>query len=83
MSFTDFHGNSDLVDRLREMVARDRFPQAVVLAGPAGSGKYTLVLMLAKAIKKTGRPMLAFLNHPNRRIGDAKFLRPMKFFLLL
>src|SRR6478609_1990555 len=32
------------------MLARDRFPQAVVLAGPAGSGKYTLALMLAKAI---------------------------------
>ena len=48
--FTDFHGNSDVVHRLREMLARDRFPQAVVLAGPAGSGKYTLALMLAKAI---------------------------------
>src|SRR6478609_9657950 len=32
------------------MLARDRFPQAVVLSGPAGSGKYTLALMLAKAI---------------------------------
>ena len=50
MSFTDFHGNSDVVHRLREMLARDRFPQAAVLAGPAGSGKYTLALMLAKAI---------------------------------
>src|ERR1700682_223771 len=50
MSFNGFHGNSDIVHRLREMLARDRFPQAVVLAGPAGSGKYTLALMLAKAI---------------------------------
>jgi DNA polymerase-3 subunit delta' len=50
MSFSDFHGNHDLVQRLREMLARDRFPQAVVLAGPAGSGRYTLALMLAKAI---------------------------------
>jgi DNA polymerase-3 subunit delta' len=50
MGFTDFHGNSDVVHRLREMLARDRFPQAVVLSGPAGSGKYTLALMLAKAI---------------------------------
>src|SRR6266436_750787 len=50
MSFNDFHGNSDVVHRLREMLARDRFPQAVVLAGPTGSGKYTLALMLAKAI---------------------------------
>ena len=50
MSFTDFHGNSDVVHRLREMLARDHFPQAVVLSGPAGSGKYTLALMLAKTI---------------------------------
>ena len=50
MPFSDFHGNAELVRRLREMLARNRFPQAVVLAGPAGSGKYTLSLMLAKAM---------------------------------
>jgi DNA polymerase-3 subunit delta' len=48
--FTDFHGNSDVVHRLRDMLARNHFPQAVILAGPAGSGKYTLALMLAKAM---------------------------------
>ncbi len=50
MGFSDFHGNGDVVQRLREMLARDHFPQAVILAGPAGSGKYTLSLMLAKAM---------------------------------
>ena len=50
MGFSDFHGNEEVVRRLREMLARDRFPQAVILAGPAGAGKYTLALMLAKAI---------------------------------
>jgi DNA polymerase-3 subunit delta' len=50
MPFSDFHGNSDVVHRLREMLARNRFPQAIILAGPAGSGKYTLALMLAKAM---------------------------------
>jgi DNA polymerase III subunit delta' len=50
MSFSDFHGNTEVVHRLREMLAHDRFPQAVILAGPAGSGKYTLALMLAKAM---------------------------------
>ncbi|HUJ94723.1 MAG TPA: hypothetical protein VLW84_05620 [Terriglobales bacterium] len=50
MPFSDFHGNTFVVNRLREMLAHDRFPQAVILVGPAGSGKYTLALMLAKAM---------------------------------
>ncbi len=50
MGFSDFHGNAEVVHRLREMLARSHFPQAVILAGPAGSGKYTLALMLAKTI---------------------------------
>jgi DNA polymerase-3 subunit delta' len=50
MSFSDFHGNPDVVHRLRDMLARNRFPQAVILAGPEGSGKYTLALMLAQAM---------------------------------
>src|SRR6202161_3108885 len=50
MPFSDFYGNADAVRQLRDMLARNRFPQAVILAGPAGSGKYTLALMLAKAM---------------------------------
>jgi len=50
MGFSDFHGNSGTVRCLREMVARQRLPQAIILAGPAGSGKYTLALMLARTI---------------------------------
>ncbi|HEY6969968.1 MAG TPA: DNA polymerase III subunit [Candidatus Angelobacter sp.] len=50
MSFSEFHGNPDVVRRLREMLARDRFPHAVILAGAEGTGKYTLSLMLARAM---------------------------------
>jgi len=50
MPFSDFHGNADVLHRLRDMLARQRFPQAVILAGPTGSGKYTLALMLAKTM---------------------------------
>src|SRR5262245_1445438 len=48
--FSDFHGNAEIVNRLRDMLARDHFPHAVVLAGGQGSGKYTLALMLAQAM---------------------------------
>ena len=50
MGFSDFHGNSETVHRLRDMLARQRLPQAVILSGPHGSGKYTLALMMAKAM---------------------------------
>jgi DNA polymerase-3 subunit delta' len=50
MPFSDFHGNSEVVHRLRDMLARDHFPHAVVLAGGHGSGKYTLALMLAQVL---------------------------------
>lgn len=50
MGFHDFHGNQDTVRRLRDMLARRRLPHAVILAGPGGAGKYTLALMLAKAM---------------------------------
>jgi len=50
MSFRDFHGNADVVKRLRKMLAVDRFPHAVILAGPEGAGKYTLAQMLAKTM---------------------------------
>src|SRR4051812_9030360 len=50
MTFRDFQGNNETVTRLREMLQRDRFPHAVIVSGPQGSGKYTLVQMLAKAM---------------------------------
>src|ERR1700676_3703528 len=50
MPFSDFHGNSETIHRLREMLARERCPHAVVLSGGQGSGKYTLALMLAQAL---------------------------------
>ncbi len=50
VSFRDFYGNHEVVTRLREMLVRDRFPHAVILAGPEGSGKYMLAQMVAKAM---------------------------------
>jgi DNA polymerase III subunit delta' len=50
MPFSDFHGNAEIVNRLRDMLARERFPHAVILSAARGSGKYTLALMLAQAL---------------------------------
>ena len=50
MPFSDFNGNEPTVHRLRDMLARNRLPHAVMLSGAPGSGKYTLALMLAQAL---------------------------------
>lgn len=56
MGFDSFYGNGYVVERLREMLARDRFPHAVILAGPRGAGKYTLAQMVAKAMNCQNPP---------------------------
>jgi DNA polymerase-3 subunit delta' len=56
MPFSDFHGNGDVVTGVREMLSRDRFPHAVILSGPAGSGKYTLATMIARAMNCLSPP---------------------------
>jgi DNA polymerase-3 subunit delta' len=50
VGFQDFLGNETTVRHLRESIAQGRFPHALILAGPRGSGKYTLALMLAQVI---------------------------------
>ncbi len=50
MPFSDFAGNPETIHRMRDMLARNRFPHAVILSGAQGSGKYTLALMLAQAM---------------------------------
>ncbi len=50
MGFQSFLGNSATVARLRESVRAERFPQAMILAGPKGAGKYTLSIMLAQLV---------------------------------
>src|SRR3954454_8043768 len=54
--FSDFHGNNEIVHRLREMIARDHLPHAIVLSGGEGSGKYTLALMLAETLNCLNPP---------------------------
>src|SRR6202043_2670452 len=56
MPFSDFVGNPETIHRLREMLARKRFPHAVILSGAQGSGKYTLALMLARTLNCLEQP---------------------------
>ncbi|MFY9935822.1 MAG: DNA polymerase III subunit delta' [Silvibacterium sp.] len=50
MSFRDFLGNEETVRHLREAIAADRLPHALILSGPRGAGKYTLALKLAQTV---------------------------------
>jgi len=50
VGFQEFLGNTATVTHLRESIAAGRFPQSMILAGPKGAGKYTLALMLARAV---------------------------------
>ena len=78
MSFSGFHGNPEVVRRLREVLARGRFPNSVILAGPEGAGKYTLALMLARAmnclqpIETDGLPDYCGVCNNCRRIGESE-----------
>jgi DNA polymerase III subunit delta' len=50
VSFRNFLGNESIVRHLREAIAADRFPHALILSGPRGAGKYTLGVLLAQAL---------------------------------
>src|SRR5579871_4181780 len=80
MSFSSFQGNAETVQQLREMLARDRFPHAVILAGPQGAGKYTLALMVARTMNclqprlTDGLPDFCGVCSNCTRIGQAEDL---------
>ena len=50
MSLHPLYGHDSLVNRLEGAIASGRFPQTVLLTGPAGVGKQRIALKLAEAI---------------------------------
>jgi DNA polymerase III subunit delta' len=54
VGFSEFLGNEATVRQLRLSIGSGRLPQSMILAGAAGSGKYTLALMVAQAMNCTG-----------------------------
>ncbi len=77
MGFHDFLGNTQTVTHLRESIRAERFPHSLILAGPRGAGKYTLALMLAKAVnclnptESDGLPDFCGVCSNCTRIADA------------
>ena len=77
MGFAEFLGNEGTVERLRESVLHQRIPQAIILAGPRGAGKYTLALMFARLvnclnpIESDGLPDFCGVCRNCERIGQA------------
>jgi DNA polymerase-3 subunit delta' len=77
MGFDQFLGNAGTVERLRESVLHQRIPQAIILAGAKGAGKYTLALMFTRLInclnptQSDGLPDFCSVCHNCERIGAA------------
>jgi DNA polymerase III subunit delta' len=77
MGFAEFLGNEGTVQRLRESVLHERIPQAIILAGPRGAGKYTLALMFARLVnclnpaESDGLPDYCGICRNCERIGQA------------
>ena len=81
MGFDSFRGNAATVLRLRQMIARDHLPHAIILTGPRGAGKFTLAQMIAKAmnclaplIGEGGLPDFCGVCSNCERIGQADAL---------
>ncbi len=58
-SFADFLGNTGSVTDLRAAIAAGRLHHALILAGPVGSGKYTLALLLTLALECERQPRVS------------------------
>jgi DNA polymerase III subunit delta' len=80
VGFQDFLGNTQTVTHLRESIRAERFPHSLILAGPRGAGKYTLALMLARAVnclnptETDGLPDFCGVCSNCTRIADASNL---------
>lgn len=75
MKFSEVIGQQEVQERLVQMVKEDRLPHAMMLCGPAGSGKMALAVAFGSYLlglkdntdpyAQTEHPMLAKLEHPD------------------
>jgi DNA polymerase-3 subunit delta' len=70
--FNEFLGNTPAVEGLRTAIAAGRLPHSLIVAGPAGAGKYTLALMLTMSVEcllqprdlwSNGQSLAGFCGH--------------------
>lgn len=59
----NFYGNPEAVETLTEMLATERIPQTILLSGPGGIGKSTLVRRFASVILEASATGLAKIEH--------------------
>src|ERR671929_93934 len=74
--FENFWGNAPVTEALERMIAQDRVPQSLLLAGPEGIGKATLARRLAaRLLAGAGAVRSAAVRHvraaPSRRGNGA------------
>lgn len=69
MTFDEVIGQQEAKDRLMQMVEEGRLPHAIMLCGPAGSGKKALAIAFACSLLDNGttsaKAMLKKLEHPD------------------
>ena len=62
MTFDSFIGNRKIIERLQKKLREGRFPHALIFSGPAGVGKHTCALMIAKSLNCTNASPGDFCN---------------------
>ena len=82
MKFSEVIGQQEVQERLVQMVKEDRLPHAMMLCGPAGSGKMALAVAFGCYLlglkdntdpyAQTEHPMLAKLEHPDLHFPQAR-----------
>lgn len=84
MRFSDIQGHDDIKRRIRDMVDSDRIPHALLIEGPAGTGKFMMARAMAQYIhcedRRDGEPCgvcPACLQHQSLNHIDTYYSYPV------
>jgi len=65
LKFSEVIGQKEVQERLIQMVREERLPHAIMLCGPAGSGKMALAVAFASYLLGEDNAMVQKLEHPD------------------